>query len=447
MKKFFASLLTTFTFMFILALPARAATEVVSGDTAVGENMPGWLFNRDTTTSTPFEFNIDEASIGLGSLYVLPIGPTPANKFIAENFINTAIADVDSITYDFQIGPNGLDTQEEQFYMNVYANFGESDDLKFYDCRYNIVPIVGSTSDFTTVVFDPTLAYPVTTRGGTSASPHPCPAVPADMDSLSPGSNIRVFALNVGDTAAGDVGLDGYLDNVVVSILGEVTIYDFEPEIPELPQVTGMTIWQAGSEIGCGSTVSNRAITVKWDDFSAFPYWDHYQYQADDGVLPIDFTTNIGTNFRSGNIRDLDGTYQYRVRNVNMVAQTGEWSDWCTITLDRVDSDEDGVPESVDNCPSIANPDQLDTDDDGIGDACDEFVSTPPEDKDACKEDGWMSYDNPTFRNQGQCVSYVNHHDGNGNDDSHFDEEEEEGEVLGLIKSALAKLKGHGKDR
>ena len=36
------------------------------------------------------------------------------------------------------------------------------------------------------------------------------------------------------------------------------------------------------------------------------------------------------------------------------------------------DSDEDGVDDELDNCPSVANPDQTDTDSDGAGDACDD---------------------------------------------------------------------------
>ena len=39
---------------------------------------------------------------------------------------------------------------------------------------------------------------------------------------------------------------------------------------------------------------------------------------------------------------------------------------------DAADSDEDGVPDDRDNCPSTPNPDQLDTDENGIGDACEE---------------------------------------------------------------------------
>lgn len=45
-----------------------------------------------------------------------------------------------------------------------------------------------------------------------------------------------------------------------------------------------------------------------------------------------------------------------------------------------------------------------------------EFNLLPPlTDKMVCKQDGWMSYG--MFKNQGECVSYVNHHDGNGQDD------------------------------
>ncbi|MES2749247.1 MAG: hypothetical protein V4606_02560 [Patescibacteria group bacterium] len=213
---------------------AAPMTQVVSGDTSAGENQPGWLFNRDLTTATPFEFNTVAASIGTGSLYILPIGANASDKFIGENFINAPIADVNSISYDFKIA-SGTVADANQFYMSVYANFGTSSDDKFYDCRYNVVPTTGSTSAFTTVVFDPTQAYDVTQR---SSSPFTCPAVPADMNLLSPDSNIRAFALNVGDTSTSDVGLSGHLDNVVVNTDSSETIYDFEPEVVVPPTAT-----------------------------------------------------------------------------------------------------------------------------------------------------------------------------------------------------------------
>lgn len=42
-----------------------------------------------------------------------------------------------------------------------------------------------------------------------------------------------------------------------------------------------------------------------------------------------------------------------------------------------------------------------------------------PTTKEQCKDGGWQQFDNPSFKNQGQCVSYVNHHDGRGQDDEH----------------------------
>lgn len=44
------------------------------------------------------------------------------------------------------------------------------------------------------------------------------------------------------------------------------------------------------------------------------------------------------------------------------------------------DADGDGVKDSDDNCPAVANHDQLDSDGDGVGDACDNcpMVANPP---------------------------------------------------------------------
>ena len=223
------------TAMFFVASVASASTVVVTGNTSAGENQPGWLFNRDTTTASPYEFTTAAHSIGSGSLYVLPIATTSSNKFIAEDFINAPVADFNSISYDFEVGAGGDSADSVYFYMNVYANFGVSDDLKFYDCRYSVVPTFSTTTGFTTVTFDPTKPYSVTTRGGTTPSPFPCPAIPADMDTLSASSTIRMVALNVGDTSDNDAGLDGYLDNVVVNRASGTGVYDFERDVPPPP--------------------------------------------------------------------------------------------------------------------------------------------------------------------------------------------------------------------
>lgn len=277
-KNILGSFFATLTLFAIVLSPVFAvdSTVVVTGNTTNAENTPGWMFNRDIATDTPFEFNNSAASIGSGSLYVQPIGNTAADKFIGENFVNTPITNVNSISYDFKIGSGGVDTEEEQFYMNVYANFGVSDDLKFYDCRYNVVPTVGSTAGFTTVTFDPMQAYPVTTRTGApgTASPFTCPAIPAEMNLLSDGSNIRVFALNVGDTSTSDEGLDGYLDKVIVNLDSGVTTYDFEMYVaPSVPVITTPSD---------GAIVATSALTeIDWNDSTPGTYTPvEYQYQA-----------------------------------------------------------------------------------------------------------------------------------------------------------------------
>jgi hypothetical protein len=46
------------------------------------------------------------------------------------------------------------------------------------------------------------------------------------------------------------------------------------------------------------------------------------------------------------------------------------------------DADGDGVPDALDNCPSVPNPDQTDADGDGLGDACD-----PDDDNDGVSDE------------------------------------------------------------
>jgi subtilisin-like proprotein convertase family protein len=47
------------------------------------------------------------------------------------------------------------------------------------------------------------------------------------------------------------------------------------------------------------------------------------------------------------------------------------WSLELCRDLDQ-DGDGDGIPDALDNCPAVSNPDQTDTDGDGTGDTCDD---------------------------------------------------------------------------
>lgn len=86
-----------------------------------------------------------------------------------------------------------------------------------------------------------------------------------------------------------------------------------------------------------------------------------------------------------GELTVIDATTNAIVTVVPVVASGALTSIVVDTTTDRVyvagggqvsivenDSDGDGFGDSVDNCPTVSNPDQIDSDGDGFGDACDD---------------------------------------------------------------------------
>ncbi len=115
------------------------------------------------------------------------------------------------------------------------------------------------------------------------------------------------------------------------------------------------------------------------------------------GSIAIDAGNSTLTSDQRGSTRPVDNP---SVSN----AFGGNGSDMGSFEV--LDSDGDGVPDICDI--DQAAPGAQDFDRDGIVDssACDTSIG-PPVDKEQCKNGGWMRFNNPTFRNQGQCVSFV----------------------------------------
>jgi hypothetical protein len=199
-------------------LPVPTATVTVTPS-----NTQGWVFNGDPTTATPYEFSTAEHSIGSGSLYLPPIGSNASDKFIASKILDVPTPDLSSVSYDFLVAGNGTRTSADQYYLNVYTKLAGS--TAYYNCRFDYVPAMGSTSAFTPASFDQA-SMPVSV-GDRANDNFTCPSTLAGMPA---DSTVSFITLNVGDTSANDTGLAGYLDKVVVSTAAAITTYDFEPE-------------------------------------------------------------------------------------------------------------------------------------------------------------------------------------------------------------------------
>ena len=105
------------------------------------------------------------------------------------------------------------------------------------------------------------------------------------------------------------------------------------------------------------------------------------QAQTPDGLTPAvaDICTKWGF---SGNVNGLCNAYCEAMDCDSANPQASDQA--CNRVFDKIivalgdtpfptcqDVDDDSVPDGIDNCPGVPNPDQEDTDGDGWGDACD----------------------------------------------------------------------------
>lgn len=231
-----------------------STTVKVSGDTGSENEKGKWMFNRDPGNVTPYVFNTDEKVIGNGALYILPITNTiKANKdkFIAEYFARDSVANFQSFSYDFKIAGAGKTASEaKQFYANFYIT--TADNVTYYNCRFDFVPIVGSTSNFTTFAINKTTV-------ASAVINKTCP--PSMKLSDLPTAYIRAIAINVGDTDGSDTGLAGYLDNVIYTTQNNKTIYDFDPSVTSKEECKDGG-WMLG--LADGSTFKNQGNCVSY---------------------------------------------------------------------------------------------------------------------------------------------------------------------------------------
>ena len=124
------------------------------------------------------------------------------------------------------------------------------------------------------------------------------------------------------------------------------------------------------------------------------------QWAVDDGVTLVlngadtGLSTGVKTTLDNFTLSEgfLPGVNTLEFRVLNGGGTTGPFNPTALIVANlsgvaesAIDSDDDGIFDPNDNCPSTPNPSQDDTDGDGAGDACD---NCPVANPDQCDDDG-----------------------------------------------------------
>jgi gliding motility-associated-like protein len=143
-----------------------------------------------------------------------------------------------------------------------------------------------------------------------------------------------------------------------------------------------ITAEQPGNQF-YNSTIANRVITViqGLTELSTFNIPEKFVYDEDFEITPPISSRDGEITYSSDNpdVAVVSGTTIIIVGvgtcNITALMNSSNFYGSASISAEFVvkprDTDVDGVPDDIDNCPNVANPDQSDDDMDGIGNYCD----------------------------------------------------------------------------
>jgi hypothetical protein len=216
-----------------LAVMASSQAAFAASTTVVVRpaTLQGWIVDTVVLGNSPVATTFAgpaDADGGDGSFQFGPIGaPNASKQELQPPAINTPVADFGGFEYDYDVIAPVAGNPANHFYLNAYldssANGIGTFSNGFYDCRLSFVPSAAG-APWATLSVTPTTA--ASAQAGALCAGDEIGEAPA-------GSLIRFFRLNGGDTSASDNGLVGAYDLVDITIGGDTTTYDFEPNLSQ----------------------------------------------------------------------------------------------------------------------------------------------------------------------------------------------------------------------
>jgi len=218
-------------------------------------------------------------------------------------------------------------------------------------------------------------------------------------DYANPDPNSRTFATSAGGWAGSGTGFNGFVNNNGAGGAGDGHLRT------SLGGLLAVTLFNGSGTLTSPAFAYNGAGGFAPDSLT---------FTMDRRVTTTGLVTITSANYRvfldnqttstsvlvtTGNAATLTPTFapiapvpvapltignSYRIRVVTdfnltaaVLAEIRFDYDNIVLRANATDTDNDGVPDSTDNCDTVSNPNQADTDRDGIGDACDTDTGGP----------------------------------------------------------------------
>ena len=155
-------------------------------------------------------------------------------------------------------------------------------------------------------------------------------------------------------------------------------------------------VWNVS--IGSVSTFGTTAVLYNLDAFL---------YDVSNAASPVLVASSESTTENTENLHvTLTAGHAYSVQVKRPATQAiFSWDYGAAWQIVPLDTDFDGIPDSLDNCPLTANPNQADADGDGIGDVCDNCTLVPNTNQLDADGDGYGNLCDADLNNSGLVTS------------------------------------------